>query len=888
MYCPKCNKWNEPGYKFCIRCGTSLAGASDQVPPHLIEIQQLRQLLDQNYNSLHQLDQRLAALEKGMQMPSAAPEERVTPTPEEASLTYETLTETPKPTEATKVERSEPPPVKPEIPEVPAEEKPERPPGEWEQILGGNWLARIGVFALLIGIAFFLKYAFDKNWISPAIRVLMGGVFGLLLLGGGHLWRKKYPVMTQVLTGGGVGVMFLSVFAAFSVYNLIPFLVAVILLLVVSAVSVFFALRYNSMGLAILGVIGAFLAPLLLGISGKGGINSGVAIPIYLIIVDIGVLYISTLRNWRWFTVLSFLATVLIFQITYGRFHSSVGVAVEETFLTVLFLIFVGTTVMFNVIRRKAAKEFDFGLMVLNAAYYFGVSYYIMWGSLHEWMGLFSLIIALFYGGLFYLIRKRGKENEALSLFSLGIALIFLTIAIPVQIGNRAWTTIAWAAEGTILIWLSFRTKMPHLRLFGYLVFIPTVIRLLAYDTEAHFHSYFPVFNQRGLAFLVCIAIIYIGGYLLRRYKESLSKVEKGMYYIYPFFLGAANFLTMWFIGAELIHYNNAAITSTPSWPLLFLVVLACITTLQHVIWPRRVEIFDLVLLIVNAIFYAGVSLVVWGTFRAWMGSLYFLLSFVYFGLVYEGLKRKEETGWLASFSVAIGIIYFTLAIPIQIHNHFWVSVAWAGEFVALMWLARPVRLPQLRYFGYGVFVLTAGRLLFFDTAVKINNFQPIFNGRFLAYAAGIVAAYLGFLLLRRDRELVPERKTPALTLVIAANFLTLWLLSFEIWNYFDARVLHGMAINVARNAQNLSLTALWLVYAVILLVVGIARRSRAVRLGGLALIAVSILKVFVYDVFTLQTVYRIVAFIGLGILLLVGGFLYQRYSARIKEFLTK
>ena len=436
----------------------------------------------------------------------------------------------------------------------------QRPPGEWEQILGGNWLARIGVFALLIGIAFFLKYAFDRNWISPAIRVLMGGVFGLLLLGGGHLWRNKYPVMTQVLTGGGVGVMFLSVFAAFSVYNLIPFLVAVVLLLIVCAASVFFALRYNSMGLAILGVIGAFLAPLLLGISGRGSVNSGIAIPIYLIIVDIGVLYISTLRNWRWFTVLSFLATILIFQITYGRFHTNVGVAGEETFLTVLFLIFVGTPILFNVIWRKAANELDYGLMVLNAAYYFGISYYIMWGNLHQWMGLFSLIIALFYGGLFYLIRKRGKENQALSLFRWELALIFLTIAIPVQI------------------------------------------------------------------------------------------------------------------------------------------------------------------------------------------------------------------------------------------HHFWVSVAWAGEFVALMLLAKPVRLQHLRYFGYSVFVLTAGRLLFFDNAVGIHSFHPILNGRFLAYAAGIAAAYLGFLLLRRDRELVPEWKTPASTLAIAANFLTLWLLSFEIWNFFDARVLHGMA----------------------------------------------------------------------------------------------
>ena len=76
MLCPQCNKLNEPGYKFCVNCGAPLSGAPAQPPPALTEIQQLRQLLDQNYNSLHQIDQRLAALEKGMQLPAAAPEEK--------------------------------------------------------------------------------------------------------------------------------------------------------------------------------------------------------------------------------------------------------------------------------------------------------------------------------------------------------------------------------------------------------------------------------------------------------------------------------------------------------------------------------------------------------------------------------------------------------------------------------------------------------------------------------------------------------------------------------------------------------------------------------------------------------------------------------------------
>ncbi len=346
--------------------------------------------------------------------------------------------------------------------------------------------------------------------------------------------------------------------------------------------------------------------------------------------------------------------------------------------------------------------------------------------------------------------------------------------------------------------------------------------------------------------------------------------------------------MTMWFIGAELVAYKNPANTSTSSWPLLFLAALAVITTLQHWFWRRDAQYFDTWLLGIDAFFYAVMSIVIWVLFRGWMGSLYFLFAFVYFGLFMAVRNRSEAAKPLALAAISLGIIYLTAAIPVQIGNRSWVSIAWAGEFLLLMWLARVIRLPASRYFAYALIVITAGRLLFIDTAVNISAFHPVFNLRFLTFAAVIIADYLGWFLLRRDRDILPDWGIPASTLVILANFLTLWLLSFEIWNYFNTSVLQGMAAATARNAQNLSLTAIWLVYAIILLDVGIARRSRAVRLGGLVLIAISILKVFIWDVFTLQTMYRVIAFVVLGVLLLVGGYLYQRYSVRIKEFLTK
>jgi uncharacterized membrane protein len=540
----------------------------------------------------------------------------------------------------------------------PRKEKPARVrEREWEQILGGSWLARIGVLALIIGIGFFLKFAFDSEWIGPTGRVILGIVAGLVMLGLGSYWQKRYPILTQVLSGGGIAVLYLSIFASFAIYDLIHIYVAVVFLLLVSVASAVLALRYNSMALAIIGIIGAFFAPFILGASGGRGVSAGgtgqaIQLLAYVIVVDIGVLILATFRNWRWFTLLALGCSLIAFGFWHGEFSGEVGVATAEIGITIIFLIFVGATSLFHIVWRRTPQAFDYTLMVMNAAAYLGISLGLMWDDLRVWMGGFIILLALFYGALSYFSLKRSTENARLSLFSLAIALVFLTVAIPTQLGDRVWTTIAWAAE-----------------------------------------------------------------------------------------------------------------------------------------------------------------------------------------------------------------------------------------FVLLMWLSFTLRMPKLRYYSYVVAAAMAIRLLFFDTTVNARTFQPVLNERFLAFIVSIAALYVAAYILWRQRETFLRWRVPATALLIAANFFSLWILSFEVWHSFSnaLRSAEPAAGEGLRNAQNLSLTAVWAVYAVIGLVVGIAKRWRYVRLGALALLAVPIIKVFVYDVFKLEMGYRIGAFVGLGLLLLVSAYLYQRYSKIIK-----
>jgi len=868
MLCPKCKRENQPTAHFCVFCGAPLlppeAEDSQELAALREEVRHLRDLVIKMSGRLVDLESR-----QGITAP---------PPPEPAPVAPA---------------REVAPPVVVRAPAAKAEPPKAKPPkagkGEWEQILGGNWLARIGALALVIGMGFFLKFAFDNNWLSPTERVILGVIIGLAMLGAGFWWRKRYPVLNQVLSGGGIAVLYLSIFASFAIYDLVHFYVAFAFLFLVSIASAILALRYNSMSLAIIGIIGAFIAPFILGAFGgngsaAGGAGQAIQLLAYVILVDIGVLILSSFRNWRWFTLLALFGSLIAFGVWYGEFERDISLATAEIGITVIFLIFAGATTLFHIIWRRAPQAFDFTLMLINAAAYFGISLGLMWDAYRAWMGGFVFLIALFYGAVSYLAFKRRAESARLGLFALGIALVFLTVALPIQLGDKAWATIAWAAEGAVLMWLAFKAKIPVFRYYSYLVFLAVVIRLLFFDTSLNVSAFQPIFNERFLAFIVAIAAMGLTTYLLWRNRDQKISID------YLVFLGAADFIALWIIGAEVLSYSSETMTVSASLSLIILLALAGVTILYHLAWRRGPRTLDLVLTIVNAAAFIIISLFIWDELMAWMGSLYFLLAIFYGILGYSTARRGADSTRLSYFSSAVALVFLTVAIPVQLGDTAWTTIAWAAEGAVLVWLSYAFRMPQLRWYSWVAFFLMAVRLLFFDTSLNVSAFQPIFNERFLAFAVSIVALYAAGYFLLRERKSSGGGKAGASVLLIAANFFTLWLLSFEVWGSFS-NALRAAEVPVKeglRSAQNLSLTAVWAFYAVIGLVIGIVKRWRYVRLGALVLLLVAIGKVFVFDVFKLELGYRIGAFVGLGILLLVSAYLYQRYSKIIKGVFTE
>jgi hypothetical protein len=768
-------------------------------------------------------------------------------------------------------------------------EKKPRKETEWEQILGGNWLARIGILALIIGIGFFLKYAFDNNWIGPTMRVILGSAAGFIMLWLGFYWRKRYAVLTQVLSGGGIAVFYLSIFASSATYHLISIYVATILLLAVSVLATILALRYNSIALSIIGIFGAYFAPFILGAFSQGARGNGTTsqatfLIIYIIIIGLGALVLSTLRNWRWFSLFGLVCSLITYGFWYEEFHRTVSVGSAEISITIIFLIFAGATSLFHIIQRKIPEVFDYILMILTAASYTGISMAIMWEEYRGWMGGFTLLLALLYGLFAYFMNKRSRENDRLSTFALSIGLVLLTIAIPIQFRDHATATIAFAAEGLALMWLAFREKLTLLSRFSYVSFCAMAVRLFAFDTRLGSGFFTPVFNERFLAFIFAIVFTWLAAYILWRNREKSDIAS------YPIFLFGANFFTLWVTAVEILDYTrHIATLSGGTLSLLILLALAAVTIMNQVIWRHKPETIDLAVTAINHAGYAIISIFLWHDFRGWMGMVYLLFAVFYSILAYQSIKKTEKGKTLGKLALAIAMIYLTVAIPVQFRDGITTPVLWAAEMTALVWLSFRLKLWYMRPFSYLVFMAMFWDLLVVKT-VNTNNFTPFINQRFLAFIIAIGATYLTFFLLRKRKQELDEWSFAAPYLLVAANLLTLWVISFEVWDGFGRAVASssGQHVDSLMDARNLSLTGVWAVYAVIGLIVGIWKHWRWVRIGSLCLLAITIVKVFAYDVFQLEINYRIIAFVGLGLLLLASAYLYQRYRKIIKGVFVK
>src|ERR1051325_2289514 len=206
-----------------------------------------------------------------------------------------------------------PPPLPPPGPPPAAVQQPPPPPPPepaLETQLGLNWINRIAVITLILGTAFFFKYAVDNNWIGPGARIALGVVAAMIsLFFGDLLWHREQKVFAQGLTGLGLALLYLSFWATFGLYHLLPQSGAFALMVLATAASAVFALRYNAQAIAVLGLLGAYTTPAAL----STGENHPWVLFSYIFLINTGALAAVRFRRWPIVEWVAFAATILYF-----------------------------------------------------------------------------------------------------------------------------------------------------------------------------------------------------------------------------------------------------------------------------------------------------------------------------------------------------------------------------------------------------------------------------------------------------------------------------------------------------------------------------------------------------------------------------------------------
>jgi uncharacterized membrane protein len=802
---------------------------------------------------------------------------------------------------------------------LPFPSTPPWPPGwslkdiNWEPVIGGNWLARIGALAVIIGAGFFLALAIDNNWINETGRVLLGLVTGSALLGAGEFWRKKYPPYAQALSGAGVAILYLSVFAAYALYELINIYTGVGALALVSATAAGLAIRHNAVWLAVIGIIGAFFAPFVLGgfadsdgESVRGSTSNATWLLIYILAVDIGVIALSTLKNWSWFTALALAGSLATFGLWNAEYVVEPSALVDElgrhdalliaqAGITGIFLSFIAATTLFHLVWKRMANLVDMSVMMVNAVAFAGISYGLLWTEFRGWMGLLTAAAALLYGGVALLALKRigitpvnlkdPAREVPLTLVSIGIALIFLTIAIPIQIGGP-WVSVAWTAEALTLMWLSLNRRIPEIRHTSLLVFLAAAVSLALVDTAAAFDEPLTPFWNRYLpAYVLVIAGQWAAAFMLRRDAAALRKDEQ---FLFPLFLVAGIFFlglgtavqitgpwlpvawtlealgAMWFAFYKRIpevRYTSMAMFLLAA---LWLVAADTPDAIEESVTPFWNKYLPIYLIVIAS---------------TWTGA--FLLR------RNAGALRKEESELYPLFMVA-GIFLLALGAPVQVEGP-WLAVMWTVEGLGVTWVSLRLKIFEMQMVSFGLYGLAAARAIGYDSVVEGDGYTVFWNTRSLAFGPLIVAtsasAYLWHVMAdaRASRPSLQPRYV-ALGFVAAANGLALWFLSAEVIGAVQADAVVNVTSDNEFNVISLGLTVLWGVYGGLALAAGFIGGWRYVRMGGLVLLAVPVLKLFLLDSSQLEGEFRVVAFLLLGAILLTGGYLYQRHSETFKE----
>lgn len=416
----------------------------------------------------------------------------------------------------------------------------------YEQFIGENLFGKIGILIFVIGIGFFVKYAIDKNWINETMRTILGFGIGAGLFAIGHKLREKYRTFSSLLVGGCFAVFFLTDAIAYHYYELYSQPIAFAILVVSTLLMVTLSILYDRRELAIIALIGGFLAPFIV----SGGGEKVASLLTYILVLNIGMFALSMYKKWSELPILSFVATTIISILLVAN------ICGHETtmllFFTLFYLIF--QLPIFQILKLQSTEKMSTALVstiLSNNIVYFSLGQILLYqmdaNQIYEWAihpsALLCLFTALVNTGIHIWMRKVG--HNFLKEFTLAMTITFITLFVPIQFDGKI-VFLIWAAEMVLLYWLHIRSKARSYELGALCLLLVTIICYVLCIMDPDYHTTTnKLFANQYFVSNIFTSFAYLAmALLMEKYKEISSKSQLLNYNIFNPFFYIASILT--------------------------------------------------------------------------------------------------------------------------------------------------------------------------------------------------------------------------------------------------------------------------------------------------------------------------------------------------------
>lgn len=418
---------------------------------------------------------------------------------------------------------------------------------DFERFIGENLLNKIGILVLIIGVGIGVKYAIDRDLVSPIVRVISGYGVGIALLLTAIYLKARYHDFSAVLLSGAMAVFYFITFAANSFYGLISQLPAFGIMVFFTLFTVFASVRYNRQIIAHLGLVGAYAVPFLLN-KEPGNLTIFFS---YIALLNFGILALAFQRSWKNLFYSAFAFTWLIVISWRFTSYTILNANLALFFGSLFFIIFYAIFLAQKLLKKEALTKADLYLIIANALIYFGLGFSILikkFPNQNEVLSFFTIINAVVHLSIAALLFVRRQAHKGLFRLVAGLAITFLTIVIPIQLSGY-WVTLLWAVEAALILWLSKKEKDKTFENFSF-VLIAIAIGGFMWDWqfERSYYLHEAFLNSRFLSnilFTLCFGFML---WLISKSKVDFSApdfgtLRKAFYLIIPAIVLITSFL---------------------------------------------------------------------------------------------------------------------------------------------------------------------------------------------------------------------------------------------------------------------------------------------------------------------------------------------------------